>query len=152
MLGDYLTNVFVLFLQLAVVFLVSLIFFREALYSVLFNASFVLILVVSVFIMLGMFIGQVFSSEETNTLGAISLASILLFFSSTILPLETLPKSIRAIANFNPFVIGEGMLKEVMLFNANLLGLIEPMLILLVYILVLGGFVFIMRKVSKRFL
>ncbi len=152
MFGDYLTNFVILFLQMIVVFLVSLIFFKEALYSVLFNTSIVLIVVISVFVVLGMFIGQIFNSEETNTLGAISIASIFLFFSSTVLPLETLPASIRSVANLNPFVIGEGMLKEVMLFNADLLVLLEPFVILLVYIIILGGLVFALRKVSKRFI
>lgn len=151
-LSDYLTNTFVLFLQLLVVFLVSLIFFKEALYSVLFNSFVVLFLIVSVFVMLGMLIGQIFSSEEMSTLGAISIGSILLFFSSTILPLETLPESIRNIAYFNPFVLGESMLKEVMLFNVDLFVLVEPMVISLVYIAALSLFVVCIRKWSKRFL
>jgi ABC-type polysaccharide/polyol phosphate export permease len=151
-LGDYATNVFVLLLQLTIIFGVSLIFFKEALYTVMLNSSIVLLLVVSVFIMLGMFIGQVFKSEETNTLGAVSISAILLFFSSTILPLETLPGTVRSIANLNPFVIGEGMLKEVMVFNQGLMSVVEPIIILLVYILVLGFLIFTLRKVSKRFL
>ncbi len=150
--SDYLTNVFVLFLQLIVVFLVSLIFFKEALYTVLFNSFFVLLLIVSVFVTLGMLIGQIFNSEEMNTLGAISIGSIFLFFSSTILPLETLPESIRNIAYFNPFVLGESMLKEIMLFNADLFVLFEPILINLVYIAALGSLVFIIRKMGKRFI
>lgn len=152
MFGDYLTNFVILFLQMVVVFLVSLLFFKEALLNVLFNTSIVLILVVSCFVMLGMFIGQIFNSEETNTLGAISIGSILLFFSSTILPLETLPKTIRSIANLNPFVIGESMLKEVMLFNADLFIIFEGFVILLVYIVILSFLVFAMRKISKRFI
>ena len=152
MMGDFLTNLFVLFLQMAVIFLVSLIFFKEALSSVWFNSTFVILLIVSVFVFLGMFIGNIFSSEETNTLGAISVGSILLFFSSTILPLETLPATIRSVANLNPFVIGESMLKEIMLFNADLFVVFEGIVILLVYILILCFLTFGLRKLSKRFI
>ncbi|MEK6826260.1 MAG: ABC transporter permease [Nanoarchaeota archaeon] len=147
--GHFLTNFVILTLQLAVVLVVAAIFFKDALLDILIKVVIVLIPVVSVFILIGMFIGYIFKSEETSMLATISVASLFLFFSSTILPLETLPQSLKRIADLNPFVLSEAMLKKIMLFKVELLGVIEPVLILLTYALLMAILVFIVQKYSK---
>ncbi|MBU4502013.1 MAG: ABC transporter permease, partial [Nanoarchaeota archaeon] len=118
MIGGYLTNILIVILQLVILFGAA-IFFLPELKGVLFSLFLVLLVIASVFILMGMFIGFIFKSEETATLGAISIGSLMLFFSNTILPIETLPTGIREIARLNPFVLGVSVLKRIMLFGAN---------------------------------
>ena len=124
-------------------------FFEENLLKVLLNSFILVFLLSTLFIFLGMLIGYLFKTEETVVLATFSLGSLFLFFSGTILPLETLPDSIRGIADFNPFVLGEGILKKIMLFNFGLSELGGSFYILLGYILVLVVGVYFARKLSK---
>ncbi len=149
-LGDYVTNMIILFIQLAIIFGVGLYFFRENLFSVLVKTSISVFLLSTLFIYLGMLIGYLFRSEETVVLAAFSLGSLLLFFSGTILPIEAMPEYVKDIAVFNPFVLGESILKKIMLFNLSFSELGYSLYILLAYILVLFTAVYFARKLSKH--
>lgn len=150
-LGDYLTNISILAIQLIVIFIVAAFFFKEELWLVLSNSSLLLFIIASVFIMAGMLIGYIFKTEETSTLGAISLGSILLFFSNTILPIESLPKAVQEFIVFNPFVIAESVLKKLMLFNTELSVVAQNIGVLAIFFLILTVCVYGARKISKRF-
>ena len=146
-LGEYLTNLVIVALQMLIIFIVAMIFFKE-----IFAASTVLVLflIASLFILLGMLIGYIFKSEETSSLGAISVASILLFFSNTILPIESLPSFIKKIADYNPFVLSENALKEVVLFGISLKEIYPTLIILAGISAVLAGAVYGVMKLTKR--
>ncbi|MEK6937126.1 MAG: ABC transporter permease [Nanoarchaeota archaeon] len=149
-LGDYATNLIILSLQLVIIFGVGLFFFKENLISVLLKTSVLIFLLSTLFISLGMLLGYLLRSEETVVLAAFSLGSLFLFLSGTILPLETLPESVKQIADFNPFVLGESVLKKIMLFNLSFTELGFTLYILLSYILVSFVLVYFARKLSKR--
>ncbi len=149
LLGHFLTNFFILFLQLAVIFLVASFFFKESLTPVILMSAFSLVFIVSVFILIGMLIGYLFKSEETAMLATISLASLFLFFSSTILPLETLPESLKSAAGLNPFVISESILKKIMLFKYGFDVVKEPIFILAGYGLLAIFLLYGAEKLSK---
>src|SRR3989344_2567869 len=91
LIGDFITNFLIVLLQLGVVFGVAAYFFRGEIVNLLLNTVGVLFLVISLFVLLGMVLGYIFNNQETSTLGAMFVSSILLFFSNTILPLESLP-------------------------------------------------------------
>ena len=114
------------------------------------NLVIIILLTGSVFILLGMLIGYLFKSGETANLAVISLACILLFFSNTILPLETLPSAIRSIAGYNPFILGVDALKEILLFKAPLANVALQFYTLLIYAVVLIILIFLVREASKR--
>src|SRR3989344_4581232 len=151
-LSDYLTNLIILLFQLMIIFSVGIYYFKDSLSSVLFPSFILVFLLSTLFIFLGMFIGYLFKTEETVVLATFSIGSIFLFFSGTILPLETLPDSIKKIANFNPFVLGEGILKKIMLFNFGFDKLGIALYYLLIYILILVVLVYFARKLSKRYI
>jgi len=149
-IGNYISNLLIILLQVVIIFL-ALYIFSEAKISldIALNLALIILIVSSVFIVLGMLIGYLFKSGEAVNLASISLACILLFFSSVILPLETLPSTIRTIVNYNPFIIGVNSLKVVLLFKAPL-NLIAPKIyLLLIYFAVFLILVFITRVVSK---
>ena len=149
LLGHFFTNLLVLFLQLGIIFAVSSFFFKGRLVPVLGMVFFSLLLIVSLFILIGMLVGYLFKSEETSLLATISLASLFLFFSSTILPLETLPESLKRVANFNPFVISEGILKKIMLFQSSFDVISQALSILFVYILFISLALYGIQKFIK---
>ena len=135
-LSTFITNFIIVLIQLVIVFGVML-YFDPSLSDLLLNVSSVLLIVAAVFILLGMVIGYVFKSEETSTLGAISVGSLLLFFSNTILPLEALPTTVREIVKYNIFVVGEDLLRKTLLFEYQISQLLTPLGILVAYIVVL---------------
>ncbi len=149
-LSDYVTNLIIIFMQLIIIFSVGFYFFGQGLLDVLFNSLIIVFLLSTLFIFLGMFMGYLFRTEETVILATFSLGSLFLFFSGTILPLEVLPESIKNIADFNPFVLGESVLKKIMLFNFGLEQLSYSLYIILAYIFLLSVGIYLSRKLSKR--
>jgi ABC-type uncharacterized transport system permease subunit len=119
-------------------------------FNTILNAFIVLILLGSVFILMGMLIGYMFKSGETSNIAAISLGSILLFFSNTILPIETLPASIRSIVQFNPYIVGEAALKKILLFNQSLSNVLPQIYTLIAYVSALFILVFLFRELTKN--
>ncbi|MFH1211111.1 MAG: ABC transporter permease [archaeon] len=150
MIGGYLTNIFVVGLQLFVLFLAASYFFKGALFAVFGPLVLVLLIVSTVFILIGMFIGFMFKSEETSTLGAISVGSLLLFFSNAILPIETLPSYISGIAKYNPFVISESILKKILLFNSSLQLVSVQIYMLVCFVMIFFVLAFVARELTKR--
>jgi ABC-type multidrug transport system permease subunit len=148
-LATYLTNILIVIMQLVIVFGVMMVFNPE-LSSTLFNASAALLLITTTFILLGMIVGYVFSSEETATIGSISLGTILLFFSNTIVPLETLPTTFRGLANYNIFVVGESILRKIILFESSLKGIANELYILIGYIIVFILIITILYRASSE--
>lgn len=150
-IGNYLSNLLIVLLQVGVIFLALYIFSEAAIsQDIVTNLTLMILLIASVFILLGMLIGYLFKSGETANLAVMSLACILLFFSNTILPLETLPATIRSIAGYNPFILGVDALKEILLFKAPLSVISTQFYTLLVYIAILIGLILVVRALSKR--
>ena len=114
------------------------------------NAFVILILASSVFILLGMLIGYMFKSGETANIASVSLGAILLFFSNTILPLETLPTSLRNIVQFNPYITGEVALRKILLFNQGLDVVLPQIYTLVGYIVLLLATVYLIREFTKK--
>ncbi|MDD5254327.1 MAG: ABC transporter permease [Candidatus Nanoarchaeia archaeon] len=150
MVGAFLTNIILLIIQLIILFGGAIPFFTKDLVPALLPLVVSLIVISTVFILIGTLIGYLFNSEETSTLGAIAVAALMLLFSNTILPLETLPQYIRDIVQYNPFVMGEGMLKQIIMFQATLGDLWVKLVILLGASAVLAILALVARKATKR--
>ena len=89
---------------------------------------------------------MVFKSEETAMLTTVCVASLFLFFSSTILPLEALPTYLKQIADYNPFVVSESLLKKIMLFKATLPEVSYLFIVLIGYTIILAIITFLVGK------
>ena len=137
-------------LQIVIILGVALILFKGHILANLHLTLLALLLISTVFILLGMLIGYIFKSEETATLGAISIASIFLFFSNAILPIESLPGYIRKLANFNPFIIGEWIIRKLILLQGGFSDVSRQFLILLAYIAVFSVFIWVSKEIAKE--
>jgi len=150
-IGDYAFSLIIMLLQMAVIFIVTILATSAPFsYIELLNTLVALILISSVFILIGMFIGYVFRSSETANMASISVATVLLFFSSTVLPLETLPVTIREIVKYNPFVLGESLLRQTILFKESLQGSYIVMSAIILYISVLAVLTYLTRRLNKN--
>ncbi|MDP4012331.1 MAG: ABC transporter permease [Candidatus Nanoarchaeia archaeon] len=119
-LGNFITNFLIISLQMVVVLGVSYYFFGKTLLDVVPNLLGALGIIATMYIFVGMFIGQIFKSEETGALASLSTGSLMLFMSNTILPLESLPAFMVKVGLYNPFVISEGIIRKITLFNSSL--------------------------------
>lgn len=129
-LGTYVTSFLVILLQLAVFVAVALVFIRASMLSSIPTTLMSLMLIISIFVLIGMCIGYFFRSEETTTLAAISISALLLFFSNTVLPIESMPSYVGIIAQYNPFVLSESLLKQSIVFHAPILAFANGMIFL----------------------
>lgn len=151
-LATFLTNMLLVIIQLIIIIIISINFFKAQILSSLSTAIPAMLLITTFFTFIGMFIGYLFTSEETATLASISLGSIFLFLSDIILPLESMPAYIRNIARFNPFVIGENLLRKAVLFQAKFSVLANDFYLLLTYSAVLFIFIWISQKIIRKHL
>lgn len=140
LLGTYLTTLIIMVMQVGIFLLVSSLFFDTAIVPSLFKIPVLLFFIVTFFILVGILVGIFFKSEELTTLAAITVASAMLFFSSTILPLESMPPFFKTLASLNPFVLSESVLKEAILFNLDLGMLMDKVYLLILYILIIALF------------
>jgi ABC-type multidrug transport system permease subunit len=136
-LANFLSTLFIVAVQMAILILVSLVFMEEVSF-VSFPVMFVAILFgCSVFTLIGMVIGSIFSSEETSTLAAISTGSLFLFLSGVIIPIEGMAPELRGIVELNPYVLLEGVIREEFIFRNPLFSYFEPLSVLLLYAVIL---------------
>ncbi|MFH1065182.1 MAG: ABC transporter permease [Nanoarchaeota archaeon] len=133
LLAHYLTYLSIIFVQTLLMLGVATIFIRGLPVSTYLFAILFMMIFATIFILMGMFIGTIFNTGETATVASVSVAMITLVFSNSILPLETLSGFLRTMVEYNPFVIMEGILKGLILFENTLAGLN--------IILILAGFV-----------
>ena len=135
-LATYLTNLILVTIQITIILLISLIFLSDAIGS--FPAvALVLFLVSSIFTFLGMIVGYLFASEETATLGSISLGTLFLTISGVILPIEATSKVVQDLIFYNPFVIAERIIRQLFIFNSSFGSVLLDTLILVGYMVVL---------------
>ena len=155
-LANFLTSFGLLFVQIIIILAIVSIFFAGDLVSNVPKALLLLLLSTSVFILLGMIVGYVFKSEETATLGAVSLGALFLFISDVIIPLESMPDIFAYIAGFNPYVLASSLLRRSLLFDSPFMDLLPDTLILFGYAIaaafVAVGAYMMTRKYSLEFL
>ncbi len=96
-----------------------------------------LFLGITVFILIGMIVGSIFSTSEAITMSTIAIGSVLLFLSNLILPLETLSPLIGQIARFNPYVLASEGIKKAMLFQSTFQDLYFELIVLAAYCIIL---------------
>ncbi len=132
--ATYTTALIIMSVQILIFLIISFVFFNTKVESSVLTTMFILMFITSFFIMLGMCIGTIFKSEETTALASITISSILLFFSSTIIPLEGMPIVFKKIASFNPFVVSDSLLRESLFFSFSFDAIDTGLYIIVFYI------------------
>lgn len=148
-ISTYLTSLALLILQIVIILGISYFFIKSSLISNLGIASLVLFITISTFIILGMIIGYLSSTQEAATMLSIAIGSILLLLSNLILPLETMSTLIQKLARFNPYVLSSELLKKTLLFNVSFREAGMDILFLTIIMIVLFVIMFLVQKLSK---
>ena len=150
--GSYLSCLIILTLQFILVFAGIEWILKVSLIDSILPVSLVLFLSLTLFIFMGMFIGYVFKSEETTIFASVLIAAGLMFFSNTILPIETLSGSFKKFVLFNPLVVLDISLKKIILFDFNYSQILPELYIMVGFIVLFCFLTYIGRKITKRML
>ncbi len=140
----FVTDLIIITANLSIFLIISKVLFNIDITLSLFM---ILFFIMSLFILLGSIIGCLIKSEQSNMALGITVSSVFLFFSNTILPIESIPQTLREIIKYNPFVIGETVIRKLLVYKSGLLDLTSEILIILIYILI---FVAILVLIPKR--
>jgi ABC-type multidrug transport system permease subunit len=150
LLGEFLSNLLVLSAQIVIMLGVLYFFLKDIITPDSFLLTGLSLLTIGIFfILLGMLLGYLFNTKQTVTLSAISTGILLLFFSNTIIPLETLSSKVREIISYNPFLLSENMLKKILIFNSTFSGIDQSLLILGIASIIILILAIISRSLSK---
>ncbi len=145
----YITNIIILLVQIIVIGGLALYFLEFSALANLPLAFLIIFLACSLFIFIGMGFGYMFQSQEGVTIASLSFASILLFISNLIIPLETTPLLVQQIARYNPYMILSEILKKVMIFNVGIIEIISDLGLIIGYIIFVFILILIIQKLSK---
>ena len=149
-IATFLTGLFILILQMIIFFTGTYYFTQLSILNNIWNVALVLLLSMSVFLALGMLIGYIFKSDETTILVSISIASLLIFFSNTIVPMESISGVFKYFALYNPLFITDSLLKKIILFSEPLSTMYVDLGILAGAFVGLTLLTILARKLTKR--
>ncbi len=135
-IANYITNLTIMLVQFSIVILLGQLTLKLDFVSALPELILAFISSSSAFIMLGILLGRLFHSEQSTMLAALSLGSLLLFASGIILPLETMPRQVYQINQYNPLLITVSLLRKHMFYSMPLNSLLTNYIVLLVFIAV----------------
>ncbi len=148
-IATYLTSLIILTMQVFIILAVSQFYFKINFFNSLGILLLSLIIIMSLFILLGMLIGYVFNTEEMSMLASVSIATLLLLTSGIIFPIESMPKYIIEKVKYNPVVSGSEAFRKSILFTSGFDSMKEAFNILLISILVVLALIYIVKKLNK---
>lgn len=146
---NFITALIILLFQTFLILLFVNILLNVPLMPNIFLTFATIILSTTFFILLGMLIGYIFSTNEAIMMSSIALGSIMIFFSNLILPLETLSQTVRNITKFNPYVLGSEAIRKTVLFNAGITELKFEFITLATFSLTLIIIILVINKYNS---
>ncbi len=148
----YITTLLILIVQVAIIMCVVKFGLDVPVLNNIAISALIIFAGISVFSLLGIVIGNLFSTFESITMTTIAIGSIFIFLSNLILPLETLSPEIQQIARYNPYVITSETIRKVMLFNTGIEMIVDDLLILGIYCAVAAIIIIIINRIySSKF-
>jgi ABC-2 type transport system permease protein len=144
----YITSMIIILLQVFVILFVAYFFLEISMFTNWEVSLLIIILGSTLFILLGMVIGNMFSTSEAITMSNIFLGAVFMFLSNLILPLETLSVVIQKVASYNPFVIAGEAMRGALLFELDTLTLLPSIIMMISISLFLFLFILLFQNVS----
>lgn len=148
-LTTYLTSLIVIMFQIIIILAVVSYFLTNLIMTNILVNSVILFLGISLFILLGMMMGYLLKSQQATNMATISIGAIMLFISNIIFPLESISPLLKEIAKYNPFVITSEMLRRSILFETELIKILEQSSILILYCVLFIIGIIAIQKISK---
>ncbi|HDP73835.1 MAG TPA: ABC transporter permease [Candidatus Woesearchaeota archaeon] len=137
--GSYLTTLIILFVQVFIVLAIISLAFSSSISGIGSFLSVVLItfLSSSVFIILGILVGNILSSEESSSTVAILLSLFLVIFSGIIFPIEGFSAGVQNVLRLNPLNLSEYLFRQVLIHGSSFSEILFQMSLLVSWLLVL---------------
>ena len=151
-LSMYLTNLIIVSVQIAVLLLIAELRFGMNIIPILGDVGISLVVLSTIFIFIGMIIAYIIKNKQTSILISIFVTLAMFLYSNMLFPIEGMSKLAAIGAKANPVVIGESILKKILLFSIGIEGVNVELLRLLTYAIILF-FVMILaykRNMSRR--
>ncbi|MCK4589855.1 MAG: ABC transporter permease [Nanoarchaeota archaeon] len=144
-LSYFVTNLMIVLVDIFVFVLIA-----RFVFDIFINMAFVglLVLIAGVFVLLGLVIGFLTKNEQSNVLLGVGVSSVLVFFSNTLIPIESAAGFLRNVVGYNPFVIGESLLRKALQgvgfgsLQHDLLMMVICFLVLVVVLIILSVVVY----------
>lgn len=148
LVGMFITNVFLVFIQISVLFFIAETKLGVSILEHVYAISFVTLLLISVFVLIGMIFAYLFSSVQSSILMTTFSALIIFLFGNSFAPIESMPDTIGFFAQNNPLVKGEYLITQIQLYGNTVFGLTPDILLMLFYITLL--FIALFFTAKKR--
>lgn len=134
-IGNFLTLSFLVFIQIFFIILVYFLLIKKE-----YNLNILLILaliipIIFIFVLIGMFIGNLSHSQESNLIISFITIFIIFAFSGLLLPIEILSQKIILITSINPYLISESIIRKIILFTTSFKDIKFDLIILGIYII-----------------
>lgn len=132
-IGMAITNFIIVLFQIIVLFIVAQTRFNVDVISKLGSLAPIILFLVFMFVFIGMLIAYLARNPQTSILLATFIALGFFLFSDGLNALEAMPLLAAKIAAFNPVVIVNGMLRQIMFFDIPLTNMLSSLYLIGVY-------------------
>jgi len=119
-LSTFITSLIVISAQTIIILGLANYFMHIPLFKNALCASLLIFFTSAFFIMLGMAIGYIFSTQEGAIMASVVMGSVFLFLSNLVIPLESFAPWITSIMRYNPYVLASELLRKLLLFNVTI--------------------------------
>lgn len=150
-LANYLTSLILISLQVFIVLSVSQLYFNIDFFDSFFITMISLLLTMTLFILIGMLIGDLFSTEEMAMLTSVSVATLFLLTSGIVFPIESMPDYVIEKIKFNPVVMGTEAFKQSLIFNSGYGSVKQPLTLLFFSIAFILGLILLSKKLKTQY-
>jgi ABC-type multidrug transport system permease subunit len=148
LLSIFITVMILILLQVILILVLMNYAFGISVLPTIFDTVPVLLFTTIFFILLGMTIGYLFSTENGTILSTLSVASVFLVLSDIILPLESMPGIISSAIHYTPFVLATDLLRQTLFFTIPIFELGVKYYVLLAYSFALLILIFVVKVIS----
>jgi len=118
-IATFITSLIVILVQTIIILDLANYFMHIPLFKNALCASLLIFFTSAFFIMLGMAIGYIFSTQEGAIMASIIVGSVFLFLSNLVIPLESFAPWITSLMRYNPYVLASELLRKLLLFNVS---------------------------------
>jgi len=126
----FITSFTVIILQTFIILWLANYFLHIPLFKNVLSTLLIILVTTTFFIILGMIIGYLFSTQEGAIMASIVIGAVLMFLSNLVIPLETLAPGLSGIVKYNPYVLASELLRKSLLFRISFQEVLTPILIL----------------------
>ena len=119
LIGNFIALFLIVFLQMSIIIFVYYLIFLKVSFSKALLVILITIPIITFFILLGYFIGNISKSETVNSIYLFVLIFCFLTFSGVLLPIESLSHLFQKLSMLNPYIISEAILRKIIIFEVT---------------------------------